>query len=542
VPTPVSSPRPPHVERLLARLGELTGPVVQVWGWPGSGKRALLEALLACDEPSRALALAEVESPESLEALLEEPEIAAARWWVALSLPAASLPAACRLLRPGQRLVCAGPRRFDDAELPVSFLGPSELLLREDEGRILCQRILGSATPSREGSRIAAALWQVTSGWYAPMLFAAHALARGELPALADPTADLTADLTASLLEAPAIEAFLRHEVLAPLPDGVRARLHARASGETPTATGVDLEDSIRHGWESQDAGGGSIPELLAAHLRSQPTTSGSSPAVRPRPQVRVALLGPPKVGIVPADPDGTEVEIHWPLTRALKILSYLASSEGLRAAREDLTAALWPEDDEDRIARNFHPTLSHLRRTFHRSWEDTREDPAPPPLLFIHGSYQLNPEITWGVDVVELDELAERGREAREVDSTAAAAAWRTAAALYRGPFLAGVYDAWTEIPRERYLRRWLDLLRELGDLQVELERPTDAIDAYRRILIEDPLREPVHQALMNVYAKQGRRDLIRRQYDRLTTLLAEELGVEPLPQTTEEYHRLMG
>ena len=65
--------------------------------------------------------------------------------------------------------------------------------------------------------------------------------------------------------------------------------------------------------------------------------------------------------------------------------------------------------------------------------------------------------------------------------------------------------------------------------------------MDAYRSVLLEDPLQERVHLAVMRLYASQGRRDLVRRQYDRLCTLLLEELGVEPMPQTTREYHRLM-
>jgi DNA-binding SARP family transcriptional activator len=45
----------------------------------------------------------------------------------------------------------------------------------------------------------------------------------------------------------------------------------------------------------------------------------------------------------------------------------------------------------------------------------------------------------------------------------------------------------------------------------------------------------------LMRVYARQGRRDLVRRQYERLTALLRTELRVEPLPEVTAEYQRLM-
>ena len=44
-----------------------------------------------------------------------------------------------------------------------------------------------------------------------------------------------------------------------------------------------------------------------------------------------------------------------------------------------------------------------------------------------------------------------------------------------------------------------------------------------------------------MRLYSREGRRDLVRRQYDRLASLLLDELGVEPLPDTTREYHQLM-
>jgi DNA-binding SARP family transcriptional activator len=44
-----------------------------------------------------------------------------------------------------------------------------------------------------------------------------------------------------------------------------------------------------------------------------------------------------------------------------------------------------------------------------------------------------------------------------------------------------------------------------------------------------------------MRIYALQGRRDLVRRQYDNLCRVYLEELGVSPGDETTAEYHRLM-
>jgi DNA-binding SARP family transcriptional activator len=43
-----------------------------------------------------------------------------------------------------------------------------------------------------------------------------------------------------------------------------------------------------------------------------------------------------------------------------------------------------------------------------------------------------------------------------------------------------------------------------------------------------------------MAIYRRQGRRDLVRRQYVRLEELL-KELGVEPLEETQECFQRWM-
>jgi DNA-binding SARP family transcriptional activator len=93
----------------------------------------------------------------------------------------------------------------------------------------------------------------------------------------------------------------------------------------------------------------------------------------------------------------------------------------------------------------------------------------------------------------------------------------------------------------REDVQRRYLEMLRQLGEVEERLGHLSAAVDALRTALAADPLQEPVHQALMRLYARQGRRDHVRRQYERLVAQLADELGVEPLPETTATYHRLM-
>jgi DNA-binding SARP family transcriptional activator len=248
-----------------------------------------------------------------------------------------------------------------------------------------------------------------------------------------------------------------------------------------------------------------------------------------------VALFGGTSVHQVDA---AGEREVSWKLRRSFQVLAFLASSPGLAAGREDLEEAVWPADGEQTIHRNFHPTLSHLRRALERE----RRGSMPPPLLFRGAVYRLNPEIEWNVDLQEFDRRVAEGRELlARGEERAAADTWHRAWKLYRGPFLQGYYEAWATTRREVYQRMHVDLLRELGDLSVRLERAEDALDAYRSVLLADALQERTHLAVMRLYSSQGRRDLVRRQYERLCTLLLDELGVEPLPETVQEYHRLM-
>lgn len=538
----------PQTDRLLGRIESLESPLVQLWGWPGSGRMAVLEALLARHR-SRAVALplAAVASEEALQEALESAHEVGIRWLVATGGPAGErLAEAERWLRPGQRLVFASDRRRALGAVPRGLVSPQELLLNAGEVASLWHLLMG-ADVSPEAAQT---LLRATDGWYHPLRLALEATGGMGL-AEAGPE---------EILEVPAVRLFFRHEVLDAFSEGDRALL-LDAPRERP-GRGEEGEEAWRlldeRGLWVEGPDRDCMPSLLAATLdrerrRRRPARPrGVAPvsasermtaaaAAVPAPVVNrtvyvLGLLGSPLAR--ERDEEG-ERELDCRLRRSFQVLAFLAASPGLQAGREELIEAVWPNEGERTIERNFHPTLSHLRRALEGGH---RDKDRPAPLLFKNGVYRLNPEVTWEIDAIELTRLAEEGRERAGRDETEAAAdAWKRAWKLYRGPFLQGHYEAWVTARREEYQRLYLDLLRELGDLYVRLGKNEDAMDAYRTVLVEDPLQERIHLAVMRLYAAQGRRDLVRRQYDNLCRLLLEELGVAPMPQTTKDYHRLM-
>jgi DNA-binding SARP family transcriptional activator len=499
--------RAPQIDRLLSRLRGLAAPVIQLWGWPGSGRAELLAALLE-EEGSAARGLA----PEQVGAGAVRSAVeAGCRWIVAPALPRGADPGEwvavlAEAVPAGRHLVFATRRRVPAPGPLAALLGPEDLALTPDEVAELA-RAVGGPVPSAARARgvVAAA-----DGWYRPLRLAAEAAAAAgeELPD--DPEA---------LAALPEVARFLRDSVLADLLPEERREL-------------LDPHD-----------GGPRAPRLLRMLLEAErgngaaPVPASEPPEVAEGVRFRLHLLGRPEAWR--RDPGGDWRRLHWPLKRAFRALAYLASEPERRAAREELVEALWADEPAGAVARNFHPTLSHLRRGLR---EGAPESDDLDPLRLVDGVYELDPELGWWTDLDALARLEEAAAEhsARGRDEQAIAT-WEAAWRLYRGHFLEGSYEPWVLARREEHQRRYLRLLQSLADARLRLGKHQDAVDAYRAVLVEDPLQESAHAALMRLYARRGRRDLVRRQYERLSVLLREELGVEPLPETTREFHRLM-
>jgi DNA-binding SARP family transcriptional activator len=64
--------------------------------------------------------------------------------------------------------------------------------------------------------------------------------------------------------------------------------------------------------------------------------------------------------------------------------------------------------------------------------------------------------------------------------------------------------------------------------------------IDYATRLLALEPWREGAHQDLMRLLAGSGQRGAALAQYETCRRVLAEELGVEPGPETTALYERI--
>src|SRR3712207_1702162 len=280
--------------------------------------------------------------------------------------------------------------------------------------------------------------------------------------------------------------------------------------------------------------------QLQAAPAAGEEEAGGQAAAVvrvqqGPVADLTVHMLGSVEIFRDPARPFAADA---WVTRRARDILCFIASRPHRRASKDAVIDTFWGEADFGSVEKNFHPTISHVRKAL-----NSKQPLKQNFLLYRDGDYQPTPEFSSRIDTEEFDRLVSQADAAKRArDQEAFVAACEQAVALYRGEFMQGSYDEWVEEQRSYYREQYLRLLELLASHAQKAEDWARSLSLAHRILREDPFREDVHCHVMRAHAAQGNRVAVREQYDSLRKLLRKELGVEPAPETQKVYKQLLG
>jgi len=249
-----------------------------------------------------------------------------------------------------------------------------------------------------------------------------------------------------------------------------------------------------------------------------------------------ISLLGPPQITLAGA-PVSTPM---WAKTQAL--LAYLAAESDRPHRREVLAGLLWPEQPDADARHSLRQALHQLQGAFGAE--------NPPPLLITPQTLQFNPAADCEVDVAEFAAVlapCERHPHRRREACRACIERLESAAALYRGHFLAGfflkdsvAFEEWALVRREQLARlahAALHTLAEHHALCGDYERM--AAIARQQIGL-DPLAEDAHRQLMAALSWGGQRTAALAHYKALRQTLAAELGAPPEAETVALHGRI--
>lgn len=219
---------------------------------------------------------------------------------------------------------------------------------------------------------------------------------------------------------------------------------------------------------------------------------------------------------------NGETVDLGSPTTKAL--FAYLVLHGDQPLDRRRLAFLFWPNTGESVSRRNLRQYLHRIRRALEPI------DPANELMVSDGATVSLSIPADWWIDVVAFEAVATPPRQDLP-----------KAVALYRGDLLEEVYEEWVQGERDRLRRLYLECLLKLIEELTTQAHYTQAIQVAQQYLRAEPYVESAHLRLMGLFHALGDRNRVKQQYEHLTTLLADEFGAPPLPETTVAYHQMM-
>ncbi len=239
-------------------------------------------------------------------------------------------------------------------------------------------------------------------------------------------------------------------------------------------------------------------------------------------PELRLALLG------------GLQITSgETPLTgfisaKAQALFCYLAVT-GRPHTRAELAGLLWGDMPDAAAAGNLRKALHNLNQI------------AGPYLTITRQTIAFNRESPYWVDVEVFQSRLQTAAPEQGPDQ------WREAAALYHGDFLQGFYvrdappfEEWMSLERERLKDLALRALQTLAAYHTARREYAPGLEYASRLLILDPWREEAHRLKMALLSHSGQRSAALAQYETCCRVLRDELGVEPMAETTALYERI--
>ncbi len=214
-----------------------------------------------------------------------------------------------------------------------------------------------------------------------------------------------------------------------------------------------------------------------------------------------------------------------WRQRRAAAIIKLLALEPGHRLHREQLLETLWPDRDPESAANNLRVALHHARQGLERAGA-----PAGVFLVRDGDSLVLGPHDAVQVDVTRFDQAVTRAWQ--HADPATA----ERAASFYQGDLLPeDPYEDWAAARREALRASYLTLLARLSGMYEVRGDFSRAMAAQERVLAADPLEETAHSSVMRLHAQMGNASLALAHYARFESVLEQELGAAPEPETRE-------
>ena len=227
---------------------------------------------------------------------------------------------------------------------------------------------------------------------------------------------------------------------------------------------------------------------------------------------------------------------LEWPTQKSKALFQILLVEPGKLIPTDQLMEHLWPDLDPRKAKNNLWVSISQLRRVLEPDL------PARTRSTYIHKQgegYRFNSNSDYWLDCEAFATHLTTSQSAP--DSNKSIEALEEARTLYLGDYMEDEpYAEWVQRPRTQWRRRYEQLLINLAEIHGQNGNFQQAIAYCNRLIFMDKTNEIAIRLLMRCHTSMGDRGAALKVYSQAVQALQDEIGVDPMPETTELSHQI--
>jgi pimeloyl-ACP methyl ester carboxylesterase/DNA-binding SARP family transcriptional activator len=199
---------------------------------------------------------------------------------------------------------------------------------------------------------------------------------------------------------------------------------------------------------------------------------------------------------------------------------------------RAVLADRIWGEDLPPSWERHLSAVTSKLRSLL----ESVDHDDSAA-IRALGGAYELELPGDTEVDLRLAEECVHAMERHVRTDEDLPPGTVETALEILIRPFLPGETGAWVEAVRLEMRGLYVRALDAAAEIRARAGDATGAVELTQEVIELEPFRETGYRRLMRLYLRSGDRAEAVRTYEHCRRILADELGVDPAPETHDLY-----
>lgn len=226
----------------------------------------------------------------------------------------------------------------------------------------------------------------------------------------------------------------------------------------------------------------------------------------------------------------GGDVPLKWRTAKVEELFAFLLYHRGTILPKGKIIDSLWPECEPECADNNLYTSVYRLKKTL-------KENNLNVSIRLSGGGYMM--ELGAGIrcDVADFESFVARG----EILTAQTVADFEKIIALYQGDYLEGKDYPWCVAERVRMQQDFSYLIKQIARYRIDIAEYQKAEQIILKLLEYLPYDEEAYEILLRAFIMQEDRVSLMKYYERLTSLLQNELGIEPRPSLKRLYENYM-